>query len=87
MEMSGNGNRAYMLYTIYPICQTIDNALREQTDIYEIGEKLEEVANDLYNNSKELQSKINKNYEWVRTLEWTTICKSWVEYFKQTFSL
>jgi glycosyltransferase involved in cell wall biosynthesis len=87
MEMSGYGERAYMLETIYPICQTIDNAIREQTDIYEVSDKILQVAKDIKNNSKELQSKVNKNYEWVRGLEWTSVCKIWVEYFKQTFSL
>ena len=87
MEMSGFGKRAYMLYSIYPVCQTIDNVVREQTDIYEIGEMIEQVAKDKYSNALDLKQKVEKNYEWVRTLEWKTICKSWNEYFKQIFSL
>ena len=87
MEMSGNAKRAYMLETIYPICQTIDNVVREQTDIYEIAEVLEQVAQDKTSNAIDLKIKIEKNYDWVRSLEWAIVCKSWVEYFKQTFSL
>jgi len=85
MEMSGNGNNAYMLYTIYPICQTIDNAIREQTDIYEVAEVLEQVAKDKYSNSKDFYDKIERSYEWVRKLEWTEVCKHWIKYFKETY--
>jgi glycosyltransferase involved in cell wall biosynthesis len=88
MEMSGYGKNAYMLETIYPICQTIDNVIREQTDIYEIAETLEHVANIKYgkdeglNLKEEMQKKIENNYNWVKSLEWKNICKQWIEYFK-----
>lgn len=87
MEMSGYGKRAYMLETIYPICQHNDNVVREQTDIYEIAEKLVEVAQDIHNQSNTLQGKIQENYNWAKSLEWNKVCKMWVDYFKQVFSL
>lgn len=82
MEMSGYGKNAYMLETIYPCCQFNDNVVREQTDIYEISENIIQVAKDKISKAKDLQDKINRNYEWVRKLEWTQVCKSWIEYFK-----
>lgn len=82
MEMSGYGKNAYMLETIYPCCQFNDNVVREQTDIYEISENIIQVAKDKISKAKDLQDKINRNYEWVRKLEWTQVCKSWIEYFR-----
>jgi hypothetical protein len=29
-----------------------------------------------------LRDKIERNYEWVRKLEWADVCKNWIEYFK-----
>jgi glycosyltransferase involved in cell wall biosynthesis len=82
MEMSGYGKNAYMLETIYPCCQFNDNVVREQTDIYEIAENLIQVAKDKISKAKDLQDKIDRNYEWVRKLEWTQVCKSWIEHFR-----
>jgi glycosyltransferase involved in cell wall biosynthesis len=82
MEMSGYGKNAYMLETIYPCCQFNDNVVREQTDIYEISDTLIQVARDKYSNAKDLRDKIERNYEWVRKLEWADVCKNWIEYFK-----
>jgi glycosyltransferase involved in cell wall biosynthesis len=82
MEMSGYGKNAYMLETIYPCCQFNDNVVREQTDIYEISDTLIQVARDKYSNEKDLSDKIERNYEWVRKLEWSQVCKSWIENFK-----
>ena len=82
MEMSGYGKNAYMLETIYPYCHTNDNVIREQTDIYEVGEKLLEVAKDYKYDDVKLKNKINANYDWIKKLEWKDICKDWVEYFK-----
>jgi len=82
MEMSGYGKNAYMLETIYPCCQFNDNVVREQTDIYEIAENLIQVAKDKVSKAKDLQDKIDRNYEWVRKLEWTQVCKSWIEHFR-----
>jgi len=82
MEMSGYGKNAYMLETIYPCCQFNDNVVREQTDIYEIAENLIQVAKDKVSKAKDLKNKIDRNYEWVRKLEWTQVCKSWIEHFR-----
>lgn len=87
MEMSGYGQRAYMLETIYPICQPNDNVIREQTDIYEIAEKLVLLSQHIKNQSNDLKKRVELNYEWAKSIEWSIVCKSWADYFKQVFSL
>ncbi len=87
MEMSGYGQRAYMLETIYPICQPNDNVIREQTDIYEIAEKLVLLSQHIKNQSIDLNKRVELNYEWAKSIEWSKVCKSWADYFKQVFSL
>jgi glycosyltransferase involved in cell wall biosynthesis len=85
MEMSGYGRNAYMLTTLVPFCSTFDNVLREQTDSYEIADKIIAVAMDKYSNSEVIKKKVQNSYEWVKKLEWSEVCKSWVNYFKETF--
>jgi glycosyltransferase involved in cell wall biosynthesis len=83
MEMSGYGKNAYMLTTLVPFCSTFDNVIREQTDTYEIADKIIAVAMDKYSNSEVIKNKIQNSYEWVKKLEWSEVCKSWVNYFKE----
>ena len=90
MEMSNYGQNAYMLTTIYPCCSPTDNIIREQTDIYEVGERILEIARDKITplNSAyayTLQRKIDDSYAWVKTLEWSEVCKQWIKYFKETY--
>lgn len=81
-EISGQGSRAYLLETIVPFCSTVDNIIREQTDCWEVGERIIEVANDLTNNNPKLNDKVDKAYQYVNSLNWENVCKRWVEYFK-----
>ena len=87
IEMSGYGKRANMLETIYPICQPNDNVVREQTDIYEVGEKILYVSQQIKSQSVELNKKVFANYEWAKSIEWSKVCTAWADYFKQIFSL
>jgi glycosyltransferase involved in cell wall biosynthesis len=82
MEMSEYGKNAYMLETLYPYCHTNDNVIREQTDIFEVADNLILVAEEKYKNTKGLKDKVDRAYNWAKKLEWSEICKSWVEYFK-----
>ena len=85
MEMSGYGQNAFMLTTLYPFCSTFDNVIREQTDCYEISEKLLEVAKMKKDMNPELTLKVEKSYQWVKRLEWQDVCKSWINLFKETY--
>ena len=86
MEMSNYGKNAYMLEIINPICNHVDNIIREQTDMYEVADTLLEVAKAKYGNdiseNEKLNTKIENSYKWVKKLEWADICKQWIEYFK-----
>jgi glycosyltransferase involved in cell wall biosynthesis len=85
IEMSGYGKNAFMLTTLYPYCSTFDNVIREQTDMYEVGEKIIEIMLMKYGNTDSLNKKVQASYDWVKKLEWSDVCKSWVRYFKETF--
>ena len=86
MEMSGYGKNAYMLETLYPNCHNIDNVIREQTDLYEVAETLEKVAQHKKEKKEEYLQKIERSYVWTQKLEWKEICKSWIEYFKDIYN-
>jgi len=84
-EISGGGTRAYLLNTIVPCCFTTDNIIREQTDSFEVGEAIIKVAKNISSKSSEHQLKVDKAYNWSKTIEWKEICKRWIDYFKSTF--
>ncbi len=85
MEMSDYGRNAYMLYNLSPICQTADNAVRKQINIYELADRIREVAIDKYKFDSGIQNKINRSYEWAINLDWKEVCKDWTKYFKETY--
>jgi hypothetical protein len=60
----------------------VDNIIREQSDCWEIGERIIEVSNDLLNKNQKLNDKVEKAYKYVNTLTWEDVCKRWIEYFK-----
>ena len=85
-EMSGYGKNAFMLENLYPYCNFNDNVIRQQTDIYEIADKLLEVAQAKFDQSKVkekqvLIDKVERNYKWIKSLEWAEVCKQWKDYF------
>jgi intein/homing endonuclease len=82
IEMSGYGKNAFMLETLYPIVQLNDNIIRQQTDIFEIAEQLNYVAECKYKRPEILEERIKNNYNWIRSLTWKEVCKRWIEYFK-----
>jgi glycosyltransferase involved in cell wall biosynthesis len=86
IEMSGYGKRGYMLETLYPSCN-MTNVIREQTDIYEVAEKLIEVGKAHYNieGNDLMKSKVEEAYKWVNSLNWESVCKLWIKYFKETY--
>jgi glycosyltransferase involved in cell wall biosynthesis len=82
IEMSNYGKNAYMLETLYPFVNETDNVIRQQTDIYEVAENLLQVCMDKCSNSKDLTDKLERSYQWSKKIEWSEVCKSWIEYFK-----
>lgn len=82
MEMSDFGNNAFMLTTFYPFCSPVDNVIREQVDIYEVAEYMQEVCRMKKWESHRLAEKVHRNYDWACKLNWDEVCKRWIEYFK-----
>lgn len=80
IEMSNYGKNAWML-DVFRFAN-MDNFIRWQTDQYEIGEKIFEVYKGKMNDSVEYRTKIQKSFEWAKSLEWNIVCKKWIEYFK-----
>ena len=81
IEMSNYGTGAFMVEVLYPFCNNVDNVIREQTDIYEVADNILKVAKE-----KDLvKKKVEDNYNWVKKLEWSELCKMWVKYFKEIY--
>ena len=82
-EICKNGDHGYMLQTLYPTCDKIDNIIRFQNDIYEIADTLNQVEHDLKENSPALQDKITKAKRFVESLHWSDIAKRFAEEIKK----
>lgn len=90
MEITGHGKRGYLLETQIPWCGMNDNIVREQTDYAEVGQKIVEVAKVIMqpnsdDQTKEHQKKLFQAYSYVCSLEWSQVCKRWIELFKSTY--
>lgn len=86
-EISNYGERAWLLETLYPHCSVVGSMLRYQTDYFEVGEKIIEVANAARHNTPEYNKKIDAAYKYVLSLDWQIICKRWAEYFHEIFDI
>ena len=82
-EICANGQRAYMLETMYPVVAMVDNIIRFQSDIYEIAETLVTVKEDMDNSSPALKSKKEKAFQFVKSLDWKEISKTFAEEIKR----
>ena len=76
------GDRAYLLESLYPFVSTVDNIIRLQTDIYEIAEKIHEVKTDIDNRSPTLHKKLESAYNFVESLNWREIAKKFSDKIK-----
>jgi glycosyltransferase involved in cell wall biosynthesis len=84
-EIAGNGTRAWLLESLYPYVTTAGSMLRYQTDIYEVGEKIIEVALERKNNTQLYQDKIEKAYLYAQSLNWKFVCEDWANLFHDIF--
>lgn len=78
-----NGQRAYFIETLYPIVAMVDNIIRFQCDIYEIGECIKEVKSDIDSKSERLEKKIDRAYKFVESLNWKDIAKTFSDEIKK----
>lgn len=77
-EIGKNGERAYMLQTLYPTVAMVNNVIRYQSDLYEIAETLDLVKNNIKSQDSNHLEKIEKAYEFVNGLNWEGIAKTFI---------
>ncbi len=76
----GNGSkRAYMLDTLYPIVAQVDNIIRFQCDLYEIAENMNFIKEEKEKNSELYQKRIEDAYDYVSSLKWSDISKTFIK--------
>jgi glycosyltransferase involved in cell wall biosynthesis len=91
IEMTDNGKRAYTLDNLIPYCNTIDNVIRLQCDHIEVADTIVHIAKTLADTNDEIgfrehyNKRIEEAYKWCKSLDWKDVCKSWVQYFKETY--
>jgi len=86
-EITNNGERGWLLETLYPHFNVVGSMRRYQTDFYEVGEKIIQVAKLAKENSPEYQNKIDAAYKYVQSLNWESVCKEWARHFNQVFGV
>jgi glycosyltransferase involved in cell wall biosynthesis len=82
-ELGNNGERGYMLTTLYPVVAMVDNIIRFQADLYEIADKLDEVKNHIDTNNRIYTERIEKAYDFVNALNWEGISKNFIKAIRQ----
>jgi glycosyltransferase involved in cell wall biosynthesis len=91
IEMTDKGRRAYVIDRLLPVCYSTDNIIREQCDYMDVADMIIRVAKGLqhhgdeYDFSEKHHDMLNRAYNWVNSLDWSEICKKWIDYFKETF--
>ena len=78
-ELGKNGERAYMLNTLYPIVAMVDNIIRFQSDLYEISETLDIVKCNMKTNNPAHIQKIEKAYYFATSLNWESVSKTFIK--------
>jgi glycosyltransferase involved in cell wall biosynthesis len=90
MEMTNYGKNAYTIENLLPICN-MDNVIRSQSDLYEVVDtllhiakgRLESVVDDGFEDN--YKKRIDSAYNYVQALSWKEVCKTWINYFKETY--
>lgn len=78
-EIGKNGERAYMLDTLYPTVAMVDNIIRFQSDLYEIAEYLDDIKDDIDNQNPTLANKVGNAYNYVSSLDWKSLSQHFIK--------
>jgi glycosyltransferase involved in cell wall biosynthesis len=78
-ELCNNGERGYLLQSLYPCVAIVDSVIRFQSDLYEIAETIDEVKRDIDSKSPKLNNKVEKAYEFIEKLSWEGISKTFIK--------
>ena len=91
IEMTNNGKNAYVIENLVPICNTIDNVIRTQCDMYDVVDTLLHIAKGRLESVVDVgfddnyEKRIDSAYKYVQALSWKEVCKTWISYFKETY--
>jgi glycosyltransferase involved in cell wall biosynthesis len=89
IEMTNNGKRAYTIDNLLYRCNTVDNVIRYQCDYFDVADTILHVAKGLQSKDElfyeDLNKRIESAYAYVKSLSWKEVCKSWIQYFKETY--
>jgi glycosyltransferase involved in cell wall biosynthesis len=82
MEITGRGERAWLLQETFPYCAIYDSVIREQVNYLEVAERI----NEMRENPEMTKQKVTKALEYMQTLTWRKICYKWEEEFLRLFT-
>ena len=91
IEMTNNGRWAYVVENQTPISNLQDNLIRYMCDYEEVADTILHVAEvhsgkwDEIGFREKHEERLEKAYAYTQSLNWTNVCKSWIEYFKNTY--
>ena len=79
----GQNSRCIFLEELVPVCGFDDNTIRNACFHIEVGEKIIECFENI--DEKDIHQIKARAYEYMRNLRWNTVCKKWIEVFKEVF--
>lgn len=82
-EITKNGERAYVLNTLYPVVAMVDNIIRFQSDLYEIAETIDIVKCNIEKKNPYHAEKLDKALKYVQSQDWMRISKVFAEEIKR----
>jgi glycosyltransferase involved in cell wall biosynthesis len=77
------GENTYFLETLHPIVDRMDNLIRYQSDLYEIGDTLHLVYETIDFDSEEHKQIVDNAYNFVQSLKWKDIAKRFADKIKE----
>jgi glycosyltransferase involved in cell wall biosynthesis len=77
------GENTYFLEEFYPIISRSDSLIRNQSDLYELAEKIDFVHKEIENERIKHKEKIENAYKFVEKLNWKDIAKRFADKIKE----
>jgi glycosyltransferase involved in cell wall biosynthesis len=91
IEMSGNGRWVYGLENQIPTSSLNDNLVRYMCDYEEVADNIIHIAKGLNGDLDDIgfmenyKKRLLDAYNYTQKLDWSSVCKSWIDYFKETY--
>ena len=91
IEMSDNGQRAYVIDDFIPSVNDFDNMVRDKCNVFDVAETILYVAKGMTGLLGDIgfdvhyADRVKKAYLWAKSLEWSEVCKRWIDEFKRTY--